>query len=156
MTDTHKSAEDAGAADPLQQLLEAYRYDEALQASEQILAERGKHDSKRMLEAQCAKGRALYYLNRYGEALALFEEAITEGHAAGNGHAVANALVGKGDALRGLIRDTEALAVFEEAITEGRAAGNGHAVANALEEKGDALRGLNRDTEALAVFAEAY
>ena len=94
----------AAETDPLQRLFDAGRHEEALRASEQVLAAREKHDTPRIFFAMRIKGDALRRLGRHAESLAVFERVLADARAANDAAAVAYALDGKGEALRMLDR----------------------------------------------------
>ncbi len=141
--------------DPLEALYDNYKYEEALSASEAVIADAARQSPIGLEIARRVKGDCLRRLGRFQESLHAFEEAIVEARARYNRVALANALRGKGDALRMLNRNDDAFKASEDAIIEARAINDRLALANALRGKGDVLRMLNRYDDAHKVFGDA-
>lgn len=155
-----------GLVDRLGALYSAHKFEEAIEACEEIVARFGSSDHpsviERVAEARLNKGAILAELGRMEEAIRVFDDIVRysarhDGLGNTDDH-LAAALTNKGLALANLGRTAEAVEAFDEVVARfGRSDLPDvlEKVSRAVFNKGTALSELGRNEDALRTYSEA-
>jgi len=137
--------------------------EEALELFDKVIGEFGNSKGTLLLEvarAMVCKGRRLHQLNRFDEAIAVYDEIVAryaDADEAELRETVAMAMVNKGLTLGQLNRFDEAIAIYDEVVERYADADEAELreqVARAMVNKGNRLGKLDRSDEAIAVYDE--